>query len=162
MIADFTQNCIYRLHESQRMIHKALEGLSDEEIWQAPNPNINAIGNQLLHLMGNMRQYAISSLGNLPDHRHRDAEFEPKQAISLETLLARFNGTIAEIEEIIAKVPSDNWLIIKSVQGFQLSGIGVLLHAVEHLSYHTGQIALLVKLLKNKPLGFYDGHDLNQ
>ncbi len=47
------------------------------------------------------------------------------------------------------------------MQGFNLSGIGIVIHAVEHYSYHTGQIAFWAKLMTNKDLGFFDGRDLN-
>jgi len=50
---------------------------------------------------------------------------------------------------------------VRSVQGFSFSGVGVIIHAVEHYSYHTGQIAFWVKQLKEKDLGFYNGTDLN-
>jgi uncharacterized damage-inducible protein DinB len=42
-----------------------------------------------------------------------------------------------------------------------MSGTGIIVHVVEHLSYHTGQIAFWTKLLKDKDLGFYEGRDLN-
>jgi len=32
---------------------------------------------------------------------------------------------------------------------------------IEHFSYHTGQIAIIAKYLKNVDLGFYAGQDLN-
>ena len=47
------------------------------------------------------------------------------------------------------------------MQGFELSGVGVVMHAVEHFSYHTGQIAFWVKQLTQEDLGFYDGMNLN-
>lgn len=47
------------------------------------------------------------------------------------------------------------------MQGYTFSGIGIVTHVVEHYSYHTGQIALWTKILKNKDLGFYNGIDLN-
>ena len=50
---------------------------------------------------------------------------------------------------------------MRSVQGFNFSGIGILVHVVEHLSYHTGQIAFYTKQLKNEQLGFYGDIDLN-
>jgi uncharacterized damage-inducible protein DinB len=58
-------------------------------------------------------------------------------------------------------VPEADLLQQRRVQGFELSGLGMVLHVVEHLSYHTGQIAYLTKALKNRDLGFYDGIDLN-
>jgi uncharacterized damage-inducible protein DinB len=38
----------------------------------------------------------------------------------------------------------------------------VVLHVVEHFSYHTGQIAFWVKQLTDHQLGFYANVDLNQ
>jgi uncharacterized damage-inducible protein DinB len=43
-----------------------------------------------------------------------------------------------------------------------LSGVGVVMHALEHLSYHVGQIAFWIKLLTKEDLGFYAQHDLTQ
>jgi uncharacterized damage-inducible protein DinB len=40
--------------------------------------------------------------------------------------------------------------------------VGVVLHAVEHFSYHVGQIAFWIKLQTKEDLGFYDHHDLTQ
>ena len=57
-----------------------------------------------------------------------------------------------------------NWVPVKErgiVQGFNFSGVGNIIHVTEHLSYHTGQIALWTKILKNKDLAFYGGVNLN-
>jgi uncharacterized damage-inducible protein DinB len=48
------------------------------------------------------------------------------------------------------------------VQVYELTGVGIIIHVTEHLSYHTGQIATLTKLLLEKDLGFYAGLNLNQ
>jgi uncharacterized damage-inducible protein DinB len=45
---------------------------------------------------------------------------------------------------------------------YNLTGLGIIVHVTEHLSYHTGQIALLTKLITEKDLGFYAGLDLNK
>ena len=66
--------------------------------------------------------------------------------------------------EAIAVMESlDESALVKQyhVQGFQLSGIGIIIHVTEHYSYHTGQIAFWVKLLKNNDLGFYQNINLN-
>jgi uncharacterized damage-inducible protein DinB len=47
------------------------------------------------------------------------------------------------------------------VQGFVESGLSILVHVVEHFSYHTGQLAYIVKSRKNVDLGFYRGKNLN-
>ena len=74
------------------------------------------------------------------------------------------DGRITNVDlakRVIFDAKLNQFLRIRSVQGFTFSGIGVIIHAVEHYSYHTGQIAFWVKQLKNKDLGFYDEMDLN-
>ena len=69
--------------------------------------------------------------------------------------------TIKESKKTINKLSVENLLKTRKVQVYTLSGIGCLIHAVEHFSYHTGQIALLTKNITNNDLGFYNGIDLN-
>jgi uncharacterized damage-inducible protein DinB len=34
---------------------------------------------------------------------------------------------------------------VHDIQGYEVDGMGALVHAIEHMSYHTGQIVLLAK-----------------
>ena len=58
-------------------------------------------------------------------------------------------------------MPDDEMMRVRNVQGFTYTGMANIIHTIEHYSYHTGQIAFLTKLLKNKDLGFYGNMDLN-
>src|SRR6185312_10301828 len=49
--------------------------LSDDDIWWRPNDTSNSIGNLLLHLSGNVRQWIVSGVGGAPDARDRPREF---------------------------------------------------------------------------------------
>jgi uncharacterized damage-inducible protein DinB len=158
---EFVQNSFYRIDENIRMIGICLVKLTDEQIWAKPNSVSNSIANQILHLCGNIRQYVITGLGGASDTRNRDLEFSQTRNYTKSGLLLILEHTIEESKSVILASSDDNWLAIKNIQGFQLSGIGLVFHAVEHLSYHTGQIALISKLLLEQPLGFYDGFDLN-
>lgn len=160
-INDFKQNLKYRLDESTRMIEKSLQEISFEELWKKPNNALSSIGNLLLHLCGNMAQYGIASLGNLPDIRNRDEEFLANGGFSKQELLLKLKTTVENVKNIITSIPAEEFLRERKVQGFSLSGIGIIIHVVEHYSYHTGQIAFWVKFIKNRDLGFYDGLDLN-
>ena len=160
-LKEFVDQCIYRLEESSKMINKCLDRLSEEEVWKKPNTSSNAIGNLLLHLCGNVRQYAISSLGNTPDVRQRDQEFLAGQDYSKAELSDTLARTIDEAKLVMKGAPGDELLRKRRVQGFDLTGIGIIVHVTEHFSYHTGQVALLTKLWKNQDLGFYAGVDLN-
>ena len=158
---DFKENLCYRIDESTRMVEKSLQEISFEELWRKPNNNLNSIGNLLLHLCGNMTQYAIASLGNLPDTRNRDEEFLTEGEFSKQELLLKLKNTVEKVKETLLTTTYEEFLRERNVQGFTLSGIGIIIHVVEHYSYHTGQIAFWVKLIKNKDLGFYDDFDLN-
>ena len=158
---DFKENLCYRIDESTRMVEKSLQEISFEELWRKPNNNLNSIGNLLLHLCGNMTQYAIASLGNLPDTRNRDEEFLTEGEFSKQELLLKLKNTVEKVKETLLTTTYEEFLRERNVQGFTLSGIGIIIHVVEHYSYHTGQIAFWIKLIKNKDLGFYDDFDLN-
>ncbi len=157
---EFVQNALYRLDESTRMNTIALAQLTDADIWQRPNESLNSIGNLILHLCGNITQYVIASLGETDDHRDRDAEFAAQSGSSKEELLLKLTATVEEAKRVINDASLDQFIRKREVQGFYFSGIGVVMHAVEHYSYHTGQIAFWVKQMKNKDLGFYAGIDL--
>ena len=157
----FRENAVYYLQESVRMIEKSLKQLSEEELWQQPNPELNSMANLLLHLSGNIRQYVISSLGKQPDTRDRDLEFAQRGGLSKDELLAQFKATVNEAISVIREAPEAELLRKREVQGMEHDGLGIVIHVVEHLSYHTGQIAFWVKYRKGVDLGFYDGRDLN-
>ena len=162
LLDEFKQNAIFRLEEGQRMIHLALAKIGEEQLWEIPVPQGLSLGNQLLHICGNMTQYAIASLGEQPDQREREKEFATKEGFTKAELLQQLDHTISLAISSINEASSTQYTRLRKVQGFELSGVGVVLHAVEHFSYHVGQIAFWIKLLTKEDLGFYAQHDLTQ
>ena len=160
ILNEFKIQSIFRLKEGYRMVVKALDFIDEKELWQLPVENGMSLGNQILHSCGNMRQYIISSLGNQIDSRKRDLEFKTKSQLEKKVLLKQLKETIDASIQIIKKTNEQEYLKVKKVQAFSFSGIGLVLHAVEHFSYHVGQIAFWVKFLTQKDLGFYNGIDL--
>ncbi len=161
LVDEIIKNALYRMDESTRMIKRSLAELTEEEAWQKPNSSLNSIANLLLHLSGNISQYIISSLGEQEDERKRDLEFSLEGGLTKDELLRKLEDTVDTAKRVIFDASADKMIQYRSVQGFSFSGIGVIMHAVEHYSYHTGQIAFWVKQLKDKDLGFYEGVDLN-
>ncbi|MGC1515580.1 MAG: DinB family protein [Maribacter sp.] len=160
-IEELVKNALYRLDESTRMVKKCLSEVSEEEVWQKPNASLNSIANIMLHLCGNISQYISSSLGETEDVRIRDNEFTTTSGMTKAELLKKLEDTVDTAKRVIFDAKPVQLLKMRQVQGFTFSGVGVVLHAVEHYSYHTGQIAFWVKQLRNKDLGFYDDFDLN-
>lgn len=160
LAAEFIQQACFRMDESTRMLRTAFDELDEADLWKRPNAASNSVGNLILHLCGNIRQYAISALGGTEDLRERDAEFAARAGYDKAALLEKLLATVDQAKETIRNADAENLLRVRSVQGFRLSGLGIVLHVVEHYSYHTGQIAFWTKLLKDKDLGFYAGIDL--
>ena len=158
---EFVSQASYRMDESLRMVKKCLEQFSEEAIWIKPNSVSNSIGNLILHLCGNITQYGIASLQGLEDNRNRDKEFETVSGYSKTELFEKLEFTVENAKKSFSNSTTEELLKLRKVQGFEFSGIGNIVHVVEHFSYHTGQIALWTKLSNNQDLGFYDGFDLN-
>ncbi len=157
---EFVQNALYRMDESTRMNTISLEQLSEDEVWKRPNASLSSVGNLILHLCGNITQYVIASLGETEDIRQRDQEFSTESGYTKAELLQKLTETVERAKRTINDANQQQFVRKREVQGFYFSGIGVVVHAVEHYSYHTGQIAFWVKQLKNKDLGFYEDVDL--
>jgi uncharacterized damage-inducible protein DinB len=137
-------------------IERCVGLLSDEQIWWRANPESNSIGNLLLHLSGNVRQWIVTGLGGAADARDRDAEFAQREPIAREELLARLKDTLREADAVLAKFDLGRLLNPHEIQGLSVSALETILHVVEHFSMHTGQIILLTKLLTATDLQFYD------
>jgi uncharacterized damage-inducible protein DinB len=161
-LSEFRSQSIHRISLNTPRVITCLEAITEEQAWKRPNSASNSIANLVLHLCGNMTQYVISSLGQTPDHRDRDAEFSAQGGITRTQLANKLRDTVNRVLDVIADVPEPELLRVRSVQGFSYSGVGIVIHVTEHYSYHTGQIALLTKLFTNRDLGFYSGMDLNR
>jgi uncharacterized damage-inducible protein DinB len=152
-----------RYHLSQEFlpkIERCLELLKDEQIWWRANPQSNSIGNLILHLSGNVRQWIVSGLGGAADSRDRDAEFAQRDVISREELIAKLKLTVNEADAALAKFDVGKLLNRLVIQGCDVSALEAILHVVEHFSMHAGQIVLLTKLITAQDLKFYDSEAL--
>jgi uncharacterized damage-inducible protein DinB len=144
-----------KLQELAPRIEACLGQLSEEQVWSRGQANENTIGNLVLHLCGNVRQWIISSLGGEPDRRDRDSEFAARGGRSKTQLLEQLRATVAEAVAVIRAVPADRLSERRVIQGYDESVLGAIYHVVEHFSMHTGQIIFITKMLTSADLGFY-------
>jgi uncharacterized damage-inducible protein DinB len=166
-ITDFKKEIIAQFRErvfqeSIPRLKKCLAELTDEEIWWRPNENSNAIGNLVLHLCGNARQWVLSGLGGAPDMRERQKEFDQRAIIPKAILLDLVDTLQADIDKRLDTISATELLRVRPVQIYQETGVSILIHVIEHFSYHVGQMTYSVKYMKNKQLGYYDGLNLSQ
>lgn len=137
-------------------IERCLEKLSDEQIWWRANDESNSIGNLLLHISGNARQWIVCGLGGEADNRQRQAEFDQRQPIPRDELLRRLRVTVGEVDDALGRFDPKGLLSDYRIQGTTSTGLFAIFHVTEHFSMHTGQIILLTKLLTSTDLHFYD------
>lgn len=137
-------------------IEHCLEKLTDEQIWWRANEESNSVGNLILHLCGNARQWIISGIGSRPDARVRDAEFAQREVITRDELLVLLRSTLAEVDTVLYSVDASKLLERRRIQGHDVDVLEAIFHVTEHFSMHAGQIFLLTKLLTATDLRFYD------
>ncbi|MFN5910700.1 MAG: DinB family protein [Bacteroidota bacterium] len=147
--------------ESYTRIYRCLSMIRDEDLWRQPQRNVPSIGNMILHLCGNARQWILSGLGGKPDNRDRDQEFVPNQKIKKSEMIFLLENLKMNLRQTISDLPEEELAKELVIQGFNVSGYSAIIHVLEHFSYHTGQITLLTKLWSGSDTGFYSGLDLN-
>lgn len=147
--------------ESVVRIKKCLNELSEDEIWNRPNASLSSIGNLVLHLCGNVTQWIGTGLGKQPDNRIRDLEFEPDSRVGKTALIKRLDQMEVNTRKVLDQLTETELLAVHRTQGFEENGLSIMVHVIEHFSYHTGQITWQTKLLKNKDMGYYGNLDLN-
>jgi len=129
--------------------------LTGEQVWWRPNDASNSIGNLLLHLDGNVRQWLVASFNKDEDRRNRPAEFAAQSGLSAADLLSRLGATLDEAARVLDRLSVDELLAPYEIQGYHVRGIDAVYQVVEHFGLHYGQIVYITKSLLAKDLGFH-------
>ena len=144
-----------RLELSLSRIEACLGKLTEEQVWARGSENENAIGNLVLHLSGNVRQWIVAGVGGAPDTRERDGEFSARGGSSVPELKERLRGIVTEATAVIGAVTRERLTERVVIQKYDVSILEAIYHVVEHFSLHTGQIIFATKLLTGSDMGFY-------
>jgi uncharacterized damage-inducible protein DinB len=131
-----------------------LEQMSDADIWWRPNEKSNSVGNLVLHLRGNLKEWIVVSLGGGSFDRDRDAEFAARGPVPRAELIANIRATVDEVDEVLKRLPPDMLLGHHMIQNYKTSAMQAVYHVVEHFSYHLGQILYVYKLRTGVDPGF--------
>jgi hypothetical protein len=132
-----------------------VESLTDEQIWWRPNEASNSIGNLMLHLNGNVRQWLVASFNREEDNRDRPSEFGAGGGLSASLLLEKLGATMQEASAVLARLTEADLLASYEIQGYHVTGLYAVYQVVEHFGMHYGQILYITKNLGGKDLNFY-------
>jgi uncharacterized damage-inducible protein DinB len=137
-------------------IDRCVGRLTDEQVWWRAGEHANSVGNLLLHLAGNLRQWVVCGAGGREDLRERDREFAERRLVPRAELLAGLRAAVEEADEVLARLDPAALPETRRIQGLDVTLLAAVFHAVEHFSMHTGQIAYIAKLRTGRDLGFYE------
>ncbi len=151
----FVEFSVAKLSQLAQRIADCLGRLSDDQIWARGSENENAIGNLVLHLCGNVRQWLISGIGGEADVRDRDGEFAARGGASGPELAGRLQATVGTANEVLGRLTAKRLCETVRVQSYETSVLEAVYHVVEHFSQHAGQILFATKLATGEDLGYY-------
>jgi uncharacterized damage-inducible protein DinB len=166
----FLRHARFRLLEDYFIkITRAVDALDDEQIWRRPNESSNSVGNLLLHLSGNVRQWISSGVGGAEDARDRASEFAARGSASRTELIALVRTTLDEVDAVLAGIEDECAAANSDAplqrfcrpQAYEVTVFDAIFHVIEHFSYHTGQIIFAAKWLAEGQVRFYDDRRLN-
>lgn len=155
--ADFLQvSRAYLTYEYRIKLRRSVEAIPGHLIWSRPNEESNSIGNLLLHLEGNVRQWIISGVKGDPDVRHRAGEFAAKEGATAAELLEKIERTLDEADAILAGLVPEQLDEPRTIQSRDVTVLGAIYQVVQHFALHLGQIILIAKSVSPGTIQFYD------
>ena len=127
-------------------IKHCLGQLTDEQVWWRSQPSLNSIGNLILHLCANVRQWIVAGVGGAADSRDRPAEFAERGPIPKEELLRKLEAVVDEARVVLAQQTARQLLEGRRIQGFDVTGLAAIFDSVPHFRGHTQEIVSLTRL----------------
>jgi len=133
------------LEEYLAKIRFAVERLPAERLWWRPAAGTNSAGNLLLHLCGNLSFWLLAGVGGEAYARDRAGEFAADGGADAAELLARLAAVVERCTALLGELRDEDLAAPRRIQGYETDVRGAVFHAVEHMSYHTGQFLYLLK-----------------
>lgn len=153
--AEFAAVARKELRQGCERVASCLDRLSTAQVWHRDHAVENSIGNLVLHIEGNLRQWIVCGIGGDEDRRDRDWEFATREALPAAELLQRLEATVADAEAVLRRLPPARLLESRSIQVYRLSVLHAVVHVLTHFSGHVGQIIWATKHVTGLDLGFY-------
>jgi hypothetical protein len=145
LAAAVTAAASQELNKALERIKHCLRQLSDQEIWQRESESMNSIGNLILHLCGNVRQWIVAGIGGETDVRERPKEFSERGPISKADLLRRLEEVVANAHDALRKASALDLMRERCIQGFDVNGLEAIFDSVPHFRGHAQEIVHMTR-----------------
>jgi hypothetical protein len=136
----------HELQSALDRIRHCVGQLNDEQVWRRSEPSLNSIGNLILHLCGNLRQWIVAGLGVAADLRNRPAEFAERGPIPKDELLRGLEAVVEEARRILVGADARLLTEVRRIQGFDVTGVAAIFDSVPHFRGHTQEIVHMTRL----------------
>jgi hypothetical protein len=136
----------HELESALNRIKHCLGQLNDEQMWRRSQPSLNSIGNLILHLCGNLRQWIVSGVGGASDARNRPAEFAERGPIPKDELMRKLEAVVKEAKGVLAGVDARQLAEDRRIQGFDVTGVAAIFDSIPHFRGHTQEIVHMTRL----------------
>ena len=130
----------------KKLAERAMEQVSDEQLFEALDPEMNSIAIMVKHMAGNMRSRWTDFLttdGEKPD-RHRDSEFEEPPA-SRAPLMKIWEEGWGRVFSSLKPLSDQDLGRTITIRGEPHSVMQAINRQIAHYAYHCGQIVFLAK-----------------
>lgn len=151
----FIDCSLSKLNQFSSRLLDCIGRLSEEQVWLRFTEDQNAVGNLVLHLCGNVRQWLISGVGGQPDIRERNNEFAARGGLSKAELSNLLQKTLAEAVSTLQKITPERLAERKGIQGYDVTVLEAVYGVVEHFAQHTAQVIFITKLFVGDDLGYF-------
>lgn len=149
------QEAIHLLSQCLMKTEHCLNQLTEEQVWFRTHETANSIGNLILHLAGNLNQWAVSGVGGQSDTRSREQEFAARGDTTKNELLVQLKVAVQDASEVIQSLSQDDWLKPLQIQGFQVNAYAAIAHTTSHFVGHTHQIIFITRMILGEHYQFH-------
>jgi len=143
---EFARLSIDLLDQSMNKIRHCENQLGENQIWWRPDPAMNSIGNLLMHLAGNLRQWGVDPFTLASSRRDRESEFQSDVRCPINELLASLSTVVEEAKEQWRHLAVGQLRKKVEIQGFEVTHMHAIVHASSHFVGHAHQIVTLTRL----------------
>ncbi len=137
-------------------LRRAVESLPENALWWRPNSESNSVGNLILHIGGNLRQWIVSGIGGAPDTRDRMSEFTATEGATAAQLLAYIETVITQVDNVLGALSPADLGSRRTIQARDVTVLQAIYTAVQHFGMHLGQIILIAKQQTPGAVRFYE------
>lgn len=143
--AAFAEGLIREVNNACELIVHCLEQLDEDEVWKRPTPELNSVGNLILHVCGNLKQWFLTAAGKNPEPRNRPKEFSEQGPIPKSELIQQLQSTREMCLRAVEQTERNTLTAIWTIQGYSVTGADAMIHSAAHLRGHTQEIVHMTR-----------------